>query len=147
MKLLRIFILTLVFLPFTQTMTAKGKLLPKAYMFGFSASFKDSLVYFTEIQELDSVWIDSKSKFLFERDAYSYQLKNHFIKNYSQHHRTCIVVFDKDRKKIEKKYSRLRATYAGKSKFNDKIKYLGLNDFKFQRVEISFDDQQGLTNE
>ena len=30
----------------------------KVYMFGFSASFTDSLVYMTAIQELDSAWIN-----------------------------------------------------------------------------------------
>ena len=30
---------------------AKNYVTPKAYMFGFSASFNDSIVYFTDIQE------------------------------------------------------------------------------------------------
>lgn len=54
--------------------TAKGKMEPR-YVFGFSASFADSTVYFTDIQKLDSTWIDTKSKFLLGREQYSSQLK------------------------------------------------------------------------
>ena len=56
-------LLTLTFCNST-TVEAKVKVAPKMYIFGFSASFKNSIVYFTDIQELDSAWIDTKTKFL-----------------------------------------------------------------------------------
>ena len=34
---------------------AQNRVVPKAYMFGFAASFTDSIVFFTDIQEVDSV--------------------------------------------------------------------------------------------
>ena len=34
---------------------AQNRVVPKAYMFGFAASFNDSIVFFTDIQEVDSV--------------------------------------------------------------------------------------------
>ena len=40
-------------------MTAKNVKLPKVYMFGFAASFNDTIVHFTEVQAVDSVWMDS----------------------------------------------------------------------------------------
>ncbi len=43
-------LLTLTFCNST-TMEAKVKVAPKMYIFGFSASFKNSIVYFTDIQE------------------------------------------------------------------------------------------------
>ena len=46
---------------------AKNYVTPKAYMFGFSASFNDSIVYFTDIQEVDSVWFMQKRKLLAEK--------------------------------------------------------------------------------
>ena len=61
----------------TQNTAAKLKCIPKIYAFGFSASFNDSIVYFTDIQEIDSAWINEKNKFLVSRDNYSYQLKNY----------------------------------------------------------------------
>ena len=58
--------------------SAKVKCVPKVYAIGFAASFNDSIVYFTDIQEIDSAWINDKNKFLIGRDNYSYQLKNYF---------------------------------------------------------------------
>ena len=61
-------VLLLLSLIFATTTEAKIKVAPKLYIFGFSASFKNSIVYLTNIQELDSAWVDSKSKFLCGRD-------------------------------------------------------------------------------
>ena len=44
--------------------SAKIVCVPKLYAFGFSASFNDSIVYFTDIQEIDSAWINDKTDFL-----------------------------------------------------------------------------------
>lgn len=44
------------------------------YAFGISASFTDTVVYFTDIQILDSAKV-SKEGFLAHRELYSYQLK------------------------------------------------------------------------
>ena len=52
----------------------------KLYMYGFAASFNDSTVYFTDIQEMDSVWTNTKTGFLYSRDNYSYQLRDHLKK-------------------------------------------------------------------
>ena len=40
----------------------------KIYMFGVATSFNDSTLYITEIQEISGAYIDSKTKFLVERD-------------------------------------------------------------------------------
>lgn len=42
---------------------SKNKCVPKVYVFGLAASFNDSIVYLTNIQELDSAWIDDKNDF------------------------------------------------------------------------------------
>ena len=44
------------------------------YMVGVAASFTDSLVYFTDIQYIDSVKLDKKTNLLPERNQYSDQL-------------------------------------------------------------------------
>ena len=55
--------------------TMKGKEKP-VYMFGVGASFKDSVVYFTEVQVVDSVQLDHDG-FLPHRESYAYQMKNY----------------------------------------------------------------------
>lgn len=88
----------------------------KAYIFGFASSFNDSTVYFTEIQELDSVYIDSKTKFLYSRENYSGQLREH-LQMEGVKAPTCVTCYALKRKDIEKKYARLRKKYAANGNF------------------------------
>ena len=62
-------------------MQAKHVKMPKMYMFGFSASFQDSIIYMTDVQEIEGVWYDTKTKFLLGREHYSYQLKEYLATN------------------------------------------------------------------
>lgn len=112
--------------------SAKIVCVPKLYAFGFSASFNDSIVYFTDIQEIDSAWINDKTDFLVSRDNYSYQLKNYFT-NIGQEHRTCVISFALKRKDIEKKYKKMKEKYVKAGKFS--IKTLGKNDFQFTTIK------------
>ena len=82
---------------------AKQVQVPHMYMFGFAASFKDSVVYMTEIQDVQKVWYDKKTKFLLGRDIYSSQLQEHFKEKMQMPDRVCVVVFAKSLKKAEKK--------------------------------------------
>ena len=117
----------------------------KAYIFGFASSFNDSTVYFTDIQELDSAWFTSKNKFLVSRENYSYQLRD-YLSNQGDEHRTCMVEYSCDAKKIEKAWNKLHARYEQnqKKKNNQKqtselppfqIKHLTRDQFTFQAVE------------
>lgn len=112
--------------------SAKIVCVPKLYAFGFSASFNDSIVYFTDIQEIDSAWINDKTDFLISRDNYSYQLKNYFT-NIGQEHRTCVISFALKRKDIEKKYKKMKEKYVKAGNFS--IKTLGKNDFQFTTIK------------
>ncbi len=110
---------------------------PEVFMFGFSASFKDSTVYLTDIQKLDSVWIESKGNYVLFRDEYSRQIKNYLATNHSAPNRTCVVFYAFDRKKAEKQYLKMRNTYTSKSHQQYDIRYLTSADFLFKRVEIA----------
>ena len=55
----------------------KKTILKQVYAFGISASFTDTVVYFTDIQILDSAKV-SKKVSLTHRELYSYQLKKLF---------------------------------------------------------------------
>lgn len=94
---------------------AKGgnKVVPRVYAFGMSLSFNDSIVFFTDIMPLDSVWEDSKSGFIMGRDNYSWQLGN-YLESRGYPKRTCLFVSGKDRKKVAKKYDKMRSRFTKK---------------------------------
>lgn len=112
--------------------SAKLKCVPKLYAFGFAASFNDSTVYFTDIQEIDSAWINDKNDFLVSRDNYSYQLKNYFT-SLGLEHRTCVISFALKRKDIEKKYQKMKNKYVKAGNYD--IKSLSTNDFHFTAIK------------
>ena len=107
-----------------------NKLTP-VYMFGFSFSFNDSTVYFSEIQKIDSTWIDSRTHFLYGRDEFASQLSS-FLKSNENPNPTTTVIFANDRKNIEKKYVKLKKRYTTKENYT--IKYVDINTFSFQHV-------------
>lgn len=109
----------------------------KLYMYGFAASFNDSTVYFTDIQEMDSVWTNTKTGFLYSRDNYSYQLRDH-LKKAGVPHPTCITVYAKTRKELEKKYVALKKRYTTKGNYD--VKYIASNEFEFYPITPSEDE-------
>lgn len=112
--------------------SARLKCVPKLYAFGFAASFNDSTVYFTDIQEIDSAWINDKNDFLVSRDNYSYQLKNYFT-SLGLEHRTCVISFALKRKDIEKKYQKMKNKYVKAGNYD--IKSVSTNDFHFTAIK------------
>lgn len=119
-----------------------------AYIFGFASSFNDSTVYFTDVQKVDSAYFTRKSKFLVSRENYSYQLRD-YLEQQGAGKRTCIVMFDFDQKKAEKKWNKLYARYIQKPKAkkakngqqtNDapspyQVKTINPTDFHFSSVQ------------
>jgi hypothetical protein len=103
--------------------TAAPVVTPKAYMFGFVANFTDSVVYFTDIQTVDSVWYDSKTKFLLGRSGYSNQLRDYFSHNMKKPHTTCVVIFALNRKDAEKYIDKLVDSTDNSA--NEKISRIG----------------------
>ena len=116
------------------TAEAKVVMKPQGYLFGFVANFSDSVVYFTDIQEVDSIFYDTKSEFLIGRSDYSNQLRSYFADKLNMPHRTCIVSFALTRKKAEKKYLKMKKLYAEKNAGKYDIKYVNENQFKFSPV-------------
>ncbi|MBE6269628.1 MAG: hypothetical protein E7101_01585 [Prevotella ruminicola] len=116
---------------------AQNVKVPHAYMFGFVASFNDSTVYFTNIQQVDSVWVTKKKKMLAGRNNYSYQLREFFAQKRNMPNRTCVVVANTDRKKVEKKYIKMKNKYLVKSKKPYDVRNIADSDFKFSAVDMS----------
>ena len=124
------------------TSNARKKQVPQMYMFGMAATFTDTIVHFTNIQTVDSVWIESKNDFLQNRSAYSYQLRD-YLSMQQMPHRTCIVFYSPKREKLEKKYQKMRRLY-GKDKRGVQhfdIRYITDTEFKFQTVKMEEEQQ------
>lgn len=98
------------------SLAAQAKVEPTtAYMFGFASSFNDSTVYITSVQKVDSVYLSHKNLFLEGRDNYSFQLRD-YLESIGEPKRTCIVMFDRNFKKAEKKWTKLYERYTKKTK-------------------------------
>lgn len=124
--------------------SAKNYVVPKAYMFGFIASFNDSIVFFTDVQEVDSVWYqDRKKKILAGRSNSSHQLREFFATNFNLQKRTCVVVCGLKRKDVEKKYQKMVKQYtAGKNANKYDVHYINVSEFKFDTFNMDDSDQQ-----
>ena len=122
------------------TAEAKKTMVPKMYMFGIAASFNDSIVYFTNVQEVDNAWIESKNKFLLDRDHFSFQLKEFLARKKQAPQRTCIVYYNTNRTKLEKKFIKIRQLYTQQKKKQSNgfdVRYLEDGEFVFQALDAS----------
>ena len=143
MKILRYIVLAAIVAAaaFATEAQAKKKAEPrvKMYMFGFAAS---------DIQALDSVWINTKYKYMLGRENYSSQLRD-YLESQRMAHRTCAVFYNQDRQKLEKEYLKMKRIYTtGKKKLKKKdqnsqakshydIRELTIQDFSFHLVDMS----------
>lgn len=100
------------------------------YAFGIAASFNDSIVYYTEIQPLDSVQL--KKGFLPQRDQYSYQLKNYLEFERQKPNYTCMIYFSENKTKLDKEARKVMAKYK-KSKM--KLEAISPELFSFKKPE------------
>lgn len=128
---------------------AKRISIPKVYAFGVAASFTDSIVYFTDVQELSNAWVDSKSRFLQNRDTYSYQLRDYLAFKQQLPHRTCIVFYNENHDKLMKKYQKIKLLYTqpktGRQQFD--VRYINVADFQFQVIDLTEEVAAEAANE
>ena len=136
MKTLKYILFALLLAGTAMETSAKKVKTKSMFMFGFSASFKDSTVYITDIQNVEGAWYDTKTKFLLGRDSYSYQLKQHMTDQMSQPNRVCMVFYATNKKKAEKQYLKLKKKYVDKAKGSFDVRYLSQSDFKFEAVDV-----------
>lgn len=105
----------------------KGKGL---YMVGVSASFTDSLIYFTDVQFVDSIEI-GKDGLLHERGQYSTQLDDYLKYKKGLDNRTTFIYFHKNKAKLEKDINKMKGKYRKEGKALLKQVDAG---FKFQKA-------------
>lgn len=102
------------------------------YMAGVSASFTDSLVYFTDVQYLDSAVVDNKG-FLVGRSQYSVQLKDYLETKEGVKNRTCFMFFNVKKNKLQKELLKLKEKYG---KGNTLVLKSVNPEFKFEKAEM-----------
>lgn len=102
------------------------------YAFGISASFTDTVVYFTDIQVLDSAKV-TKEGFLKQQDLYSYQLKNYLEQDNMQQNSTCMIYSSDNKKQLEKEAVKILGKYK-KSK-NLTVQRIDPDKFQFTKPE------------
>ena len=100
------------------------------YIVGVSASFTDSVIYFTEVQFVKNLLLGS-DKLLEMRSYYSDQLDEYLESDKGLKNRTSFVYYNTKKEKLEKVIKKMKDKYRkeGKSVLRD----LG-SDFKFVRV-------------
>ena len=101
-------------------------------MAGVSASFTDSLVYFTDIQFLDSAVVDGKG-FLVGRSQYSVQLKDYLETKEGGKNRTCFMFYNLKKSKLQKELLKLKEKY---SKGGNLLLKSVNPEFKFEKAEM-----------
>ncbi len=102
------------------------------YAFGVAASFLDTLVYYTDVQLLDSVQLDANG-FLPRQEMYSIQLKDYLEGHLLKSGRTCMIYYKSSKKKADKEMSKVLGKYK-KNKSNSLI-HIDPKEFKFTKPE------------
>lgn len=100
------------------------------YVMGASFSFSDSIVYFTEVQFIDSVKLEKGTKFLPDRQHYAYELKDYMTFNENMPGRISVILFSKKESSLKKKEVKLKGRLERKRGLM--VRYLG-DKFKFTR--------------
>ena len=133
MRKIKCLIATAMLLGGVKQVSAKDKEVSKVYMFGFAASFNDSTIYITDIQEIKGAYVAERTKFLVNRDEYSYQLRN-YLQGQGNAFPTCITSYAYDRKTIEKKFAKIKIRYIDKNKGRYIIVNISKEQFTYQPV-------------
>lgn len=110
MMRLKYLILLLLLAPMT-LWAAKLPHRQRVYMFGFAASFTDSIAYQTDIQCIDGAWVEGKSDFLVDRSLYSLQLQYYVEGQLKNTNSICSVFYHKKLRKLQKIWTKVRKRY------------------------------------
>ena len=96
------------------------------YIWGASISFSDTVVYFTEIQDLGVMALENG--FLPHRQYYAYELKDYMNFNENLPGRISVIYFEEKRNKLEKMEQKIKKRLIEKEGMT--VRYLG-DKFKF----------------
>lgn len=88
-----------------------GKGVSRVYLFGVSQMLTDSIVYITSINEVDSLYLEHKTKFLPFRSVFSLQMKEYLEGKQRLAHQTSCVFYATKRRKISKKFYKIKKRF------------------------------------
>ncbi len=109
----------------------KGKKAQKqVYVMGVSFSFKDSVFYMTDIQQIPDVKL-TKDKFLPNREDYSSQLRSYLEEKDGDRNHTCVTYFSTKKDDLHKK----AAAFVKKHEGIYPTVIIGSDVFKFEKPE------------
>jgi hypothetical protein len=131
MKFVKIVLPAIVMLCVLSSFTISKKENKSVYAFGVSASFVDTVVYYTEVQVLDSAKL-AKDGFLPKREAYSAQLKS-YLESKGDANRTCMIYFSESKNNITKEFEKLSDKY--KKNKSISFKKIEKAEFQFKKPE------------
>ena len=127
----------------------QGKSPRTMYVFGMAASFNDSTVCFTPVEQVKGAWVSQKSKFLLGREEYSYQLRQYLADSMAMANRTCITFFGKKQAKLEKQRQKMLTLYTVGRKKRKKaaqpyyqVVQIDSTDFHYRAVDMSSVDDE-----
>ena len=131
MKSLKTISILMLLLVVTSAFTLRKDDYKPVYVMGVSLCFGDSVVYFTAIQQIDSVRL-TKEGFLPSREGYSEQLKAYLEAKDGNINHTCITYFSEKKAALQKTVTKLMKRYRNGSTV---IQQIAPSDFKFVRPE------------
>ena len=102
----------------------------RVYLYGVSINFNDSVVYMTDFLHLDSMVVN-KDASIVGYSSYALQMKVYLEGTLGDIDRTCAVLYSADKKKLEKKYVKMRKKY--QSDKSTLLKQIGADAFQFRK--------------
>ena len=110
----------------------KGPRVQRVYMFGFGASLTDSVACQTQVQAVDSAWLDAHD-LLVDRSLYSIQLQFYVEQNEGVKNPICSVFFNKNERKVRKQWNKIKRRYEADP--NVKLRQIAEDKFRFKAEE------------
>ena len=102
-------------------------------MIGVGISLVDSMVFITDMQLVDSVTIEKKTKFLMDRQLYSFQLQHYLEAAYKSGPYVPCVFYSPKRKKMERQYLSLHKRYVQNKDL--RMVLVDISQFRFKAAD------------
>lgn len=129
MKSVKNIFFLLFFVLLCSSFTISAEKTSKVYIAGVSASFSDSIVYFTDVQGVEGASIHNKM--LENRSQYSSQFKDYLEQNKGLKNRTSFVYFSNKKSGLEKVLKKVKSKYSKNKAVV--VRYINISEFKFER--------------
>lgn len=104
-------VLLLLFLLPMAVMAVTKPHVQRVYMFGFAASFTDSIAYQTDVQVIDSAWVEGKHGFLLDRALYGLQLQYYVEGQLKNSNVITSIFYHKNPRKLQKLWNKVQKRY------------------------------------